>query len=161
MKPTQFLLLFRSEAGEQMARLVIDSLRTFGGPLRDSPVWAFGLDPDEPPRALAGCDGVQRLPLVVEPRYRDYAFAGKVAADSAVAALAQGDAEEMLDQFYMSAQAYLKAQDTDALKSASGRAAFALLDEVGGIRRAVGGGANPNRQLLAEVLVGKVQDIVG
>ena len=80
MNQTHFLLLFRTEAGERMARLVIDSLRTFGGPLRDSPVWAFGLDPDEPPRALAGCDGVQRLPLVVEPRYRDYAFAGKVAA---------------------------------------------------------------------------------
>ena len=123
-------------------------------------------------KLLGLCDG---LPLLAESMYRDQdaeevhavrlacrgLFAGRVAADSAVGILAQGDAEEMLDQFYMSAQAYLKALDREGLRGVNGRAAFALLDEVGGIRRAVGGGANPNRQLLAEVLVGKVQDIVG
>jgi hypothetical protein len=38
---TCFLILFRSEAGERLARIVIESLRTFGGPLRNCPVWTF------------------------------------------------------------------------------------------------------------------------
>jgi len=77
---TCFLLMFRSADGERLARIVIDSLRAFGGPLRDHPVWVFGLDPDRAPHALPGMDGVHRFPLVVEEEWRCYPFADKVCA---------------------------------------------------------------------------------
>jgi len=77
---TCFLIMFRSAQGERLARVVIDSLRTFGGPLRGCPVWAFGLDPDRVPHALPGMDGVRRFPLVVDEEFRGYPFADKVYA---------------------------------------------------------------------------------
>jgi hypothetical protein len=40
-----FLLTFRSDKGERYARLVIESLRSFGGRLSHCPVWAFLSDP--------------------------------------------------------------------------------------------------------------------
>jgi hypothetical protein len=80
MNETYFLILFRSEAGERLARTVIESLRAFGGPLRNSPVWAFVLDPDRVSCALPGVEGVDRLPLVVEESCPPYPFAEKVYA---------------------------------------------------------------------------------
>jgi hypothetical protein len=80
MNETRFLILFGSEAGEQMARTVIESLRAFGGPLRNSPVWAFVLDPDRVPQALPGIEGVRRFPLVVEESFLRHPFAEKVYA---------------------------------------------------------------------------------
>ena len=61
-----FLLMLRSEAGERMARVVIESLRAFGGPLCDSPIWAFVLEPERVLHALPGLEGVHRFPLVLE-----------------------------------------------------------------------------------------------
>ena len=118
------------------------------------------------------CDG---LPLLAESMYRDQdaeevhavrlacrgLFSGQVPAARAIGVLSQADTEEMLDQFYMSAQARARVLNRSELASAGGRGIFALMDEVGNIRRAVAGGANPNKQLLAEVLVGKVQDVLG
>jgi hypothetical protein len=80
MNETCFLILFRSEAGERLARTVIESLRAFGGPLRDCPVWAFLLDPDRVPHALPGLEGVHRFPLAVEAGCPPYPFAEKVYA---------------------------------------------------------------------------------
>jgi hypothetical protein len=77
---TCFLLMFRSEAGERMARIVIESLRTFGGPLRDCPVWAFLPDPARVPYALPGLERVHRFPLAVEESCPPYPFAEKVYA---------------------------------------------------------------------------------
>jgi hypothetical protein len=74
-----FLTLFRSEAGERLARTVVESLRAFGGPLRDSEVWAFVLDPNRVSRALPGIEGVRRFLLAVPEEYR-YPFAEKVYA---------------------------------------------------------------------------------
>ncbi len=118
------------------------------------------------------CDG---LPLLAESLYRDQdeegphavrlacrgLFAGELPAERAVAAIAAADAEAGLDQLYMAAQNHLKTLDRAALAGPRGRHILELLDEVCRVRRAVGGGANPNRQLLAEVLVGKVQDALG
>jgi hypothetical protein len=77
---TRFLIMFRSAEGERLARIVIESLRAFGGPLRDCPVWAFGLDADRVSRALPGIEGVQRLPLAVEEGCPPYPFAEKAYA---------------------------------------------------------------------------------
>ena len=75
-----FLILFRSEAGERLARTVIEGLRTFGGSLGDSPVWAFLLDPDRVSHALPDLEGVHRFPLVVEASCPPYPFVEKVYA---------------------------------------------------------------------------------
>jgi len=77
---TRFLIMFRSAAGERLARIVIESLRAFGGPLHACPVWAFGLDPDRVSRALPGIEGVQRFPLVVEEGCPPYPFVEKAYA---------------------------------------------------------------------------------
>jgi hypothetical protein len=77
---TCFVLMFRSAEGERLARVVVDSLRAFGGPLRNSPVWAFVSDPDRAPQGMRRVDGVQCFPLVVDDGYRSYPFANKVYA---------------------------------------------------------------------------------
>lgn len=77
---TRFLILFHSEAGERLARIVIESLRAFGGPLSDCPVWAFLPDPGRVPHALPGLEGVHRFPLAVEEGCPPYPFAEKVYA---------------------------------------------------------------------------------
>jgi hypothetical protein len=74
------MLMFRSAESERLARLVIESLRAFGGPMRDCPVWAFVLDPDLTPHTLPGMEGVHRFPLVVDEEFRRYPFADKVCA---------------------------------------------------------------------------------
>jgi hypothetical protein len=72
--------MFRSDKGEQLARIVIESLRAFGGPLRDCAAWAFVLDPDRASHALPGIEGVQRFPLVIAGGFPCYPFAEKVHA---------------------------------------------------------------------------------
>ena len=80
MTEAVFVLMFRSAEGERQANLVIESLRAFGGPLGDYPIWAFVLDPERVSRALPGMEGVHRLPLTVEGECARYPFAGKVQA---------------------------------------------------------------------------------
>jgi hypothetical protein len=75
---TRFLVMFRSEGAERLARVAIESLRAFGGPLRDCPVWVFVLDPDRVSHVLPGLEGVRRLPLVVKGEAGRYPFAQKV-----------------------------------------------------------------------------------
>jgi hypothetical protein len=75
---TRFLVMFRSEGGERLARVAIESLRAFGGPLRDCPVWAFVLDPDRASHALPDLEGVHCFPLVVKGESGRYPLAQKV-----------------------------------------------------------------------------------
>lgn len=80
MAETRFLFLFRSETGERLARIVVESLRAFGGPLRNCPVWAFVLDPGRVSRSLPGIGGVHRFPLILDKGCPPYPFAEKVYA---------------------------------------------------------------------------------
>ncbi len=95
MDETRFLLMFRSETGEHLARIVIESLRTFGGLLRDSEVWAFVLDPEHALHALRGIDGVRRIPLAVEEGLPPYPFAAKVYACARAEAMAGPDVRSL------------------------------------------------------------------
>ncbi len=88
MDETRFLIMLRSQEGERLARIVIEGLRAFGGPLRDSPVWAFVLPPDRGERATLGLEGVQAVPLVVEDDLPAYPFAEKVYACARAEAMA-------------------------------------------------------------------------
>lgn len=76
----RILLMYRTIAGEKLARLVLDSLRTFGGRLADCPVWIFLLDPDNVPRAFPGIHGVEFHPLKIPAGYPNYPFIEKVYA---------------------------------------------------------------------------------
>lgn len=75
---TCFLIMFGSERGERLARIVVESLRAFGGPLRECPVWAFVLDPDRVSDALPGIEGLHRFALALEEGCPPYPFAEKV-----------------------------------------------------------------------------------
>jgi hypothetical protein len=92
----RFLLMFRSEAGERMARTVIESLRTFGGPLGACEVWAFVLDPDRMPRALDGIDQVRRFPLALPEDCPPYPFSEKVYACARAEEMAGPDVRSLV-----------------------------------------------------------------
>ncbi len=91
-----FMLMFRSAEGERRARIVIESLRAFGGPLRDCPVWAFVLDADRVSFALPGLDRVQCLPLVIEAECPPYPFVEKVYACARAEKRAGADVRSMV-----------------------------------------------------------------
>jgi len=75
-----FLTKVRTPAGKAAARLLIASLQTFGGALRDCPFWVFATAPQhEPCRDLAGPQ-VEVFPLTVPEKLRRYPFGDKVLA---------------------------------------------------------------------------------
>lgn len=77
---TVFLMLISTVGQRSSARLLIDSIRSFGGPLRHCPIWVFEADPQEAPCSDLEAMGVQVLPLTVPDTVRHYWFAGKVCA---------------------------------------------------------------------------------
>jgi hypothetical protein len=80
MSQTIFLTLVRSARGKANARILIDSIRAFGGALRDCSIWLFETNPQKAPcNDLAG-NGVQIIPLNVPDTVRDYDFGDKVFA---------------------------------------------------------------------------------
>ena len=68
--------------------------------------------------------------------------------------------DAFLDQVTADLQQELSTLDGDGLRRA-GPAGFGLLDELSGLRRAVAGGSNPNRELLLETILSKVQRQLG
>jgi len=72
--------MFRSAHGAQRARLVIESLRSFGGQLSDCPVWVFLSSPESAAFAFHDIDKVHFIPLIAEEKFRHYLFAEKVYA---------------------------------------------------------------------------------
>ncbi len=79
MSETVFMTLVRSEKAKRNVRAMMDSVRGFGEPLRDCPIWVFAPNPETECRDLAG-NGAQVIPLTVPGTVRDYAFSAKVYA---------------------------------------------------------------------------------
>ncbi|KZX56611.1 hypothetical protein A3709_05815 [Halioglobus sp. HI00S01] len=88
-------------------------------------------------------------------------FQGKVSAAEATGLLAGTSAPEMIEHLLAATQGFIRRLNGQALTSPVSREAFLLLDELGRLRMSVEGGANPNPQLLAEVMVGKVDQLLG
>ncbi len=86
---------------------------------------------------------------------------GKLDAKQAASMLADASMDDALEQMARTARSSIKTLDRESLNSQKGRCAYEFLDEVGKIQRAVRGGANPNRQLLTEVLLEKLQSVLG
>jgi hypothetical protein len=75
-----FLTKVRTTAGKAAARLLIESLQTFGGELRGCPIWVFATDPQqEACRDLASAQ-VEVFPLAVPETLKYYLFGDKVYA---------------------------------------------------------------------------------
>ena len=77
---TAFVTLVSTIEQRSCARLLIGSIRSFGGALRHCPIWLFEADPQKVP-----CDGlegmgVRVLPLTLPDTVSGYWFAGKVYA---------------------------------------------------------------------------------
>lgn len=87
--------------------------------------------------------------------------AGKLSIEEAASMLADAPMDEVLQQIGGAVRKALKGLPQPQLNGQQGRDAFVLLDEIGGVQRAVSGGTNPNRQLLTEVLLEKLQSVLG
>jgi hypothetical protein len=96
VKDLIFILLIRSRAGERMARVVIESLRTFGGELGVSPVWVFVSGRGLGSQTLADLEGVNHFTLELETGYSPYPFAQKVYACAQAEAMAGADIRSLV-----------------------------------------------------------------
>ena len=77
---TVFLTMVRTVRERACTRLLIDSIRSFGGALSQCPVWLFEADPRQAPCEGMASDGVRIIPLDVPDTVRGYHFADKVCA---------------------------------------------------------------------------------
>jgi hypothetical protein len=78
------------------ARLLVDSIRAFGGTLSRCPIWLFEANPDKALcQDLAG-KGIEVLPLSVPGSVRHYPFASKVAACARAEELAGPEVETLI-----------------------------------------------------------------
>jgi len=78
--PVLFATLVRSQEGKLAASRLIDSLRTFGGELADSPFWVFEADPAAAPCRDLEAGKTTVLPLDVPASVKGYLFGDKVYA---------------------------------------------------------------------------------
>ena len=77
---TVFLTRVSTAGQRSRARLLIDSVRSFGGSLRHCPIWLFEPNPQEVPCGNLESADVQILPLAVPDTVKHYWFAAKVYA---------------------------------------------------------------------------------
>ncbi|MBN2172180.1 MAG: hypothetical protein JW819_12745 [Candidatus Krumholzibacteriota bacterium] len=78
------------------ARLLVASLRDFGGRLAGSPVWIFDCAAGDAACGELAGDGVQVFPAEVPAALRGYLYASKVAAAAAAEARADGAADTLV-----------------------------------------------------------------
>jgi hypothetical protein len=77
---TAFLTLVRTTGERSRARLLIDSIRSFGGVLAPCPIWLFEADPQRAPCGSLEDTNVHVLSLSVPDTVRHYYFSDKVFA---------------------------------------------------------------------------------
>ena len=123
-------------------------------------------------RLLALADG---RPLLAEQLFADDAgdalaklrlalqglLTGQVSVPEVVALFTEDSVDGFLSQLAAELRGLLRRAPGRQLASPQGRAAFVLLDEILRLQRAVSAGANPNRQLIVEALLGKFKRELG
>jgi hypothetical protein len=80
MDPVLFMTKVRTPAGKSAARLLIESLRAFGGEMSGCPFWVFDLDPQDTSWQDFESAAVRIIPLDVPENLRSYHFGDKVYA---------------------------------------------------------------------------------
>jgi hypothetical protein len=78
-EPTCFITVVNSKEGADQARLMIESLRSFGGELKDFPLWIFTTRP-EAIDILSDIKNTDIIPLDIEDEFRYYPLSSKVFA---------------------------------------------------------------------------------
>lgn len=91
----RFVTVASTTAQTRQARLLIESLRAFGGQWGQAPVWIFlkevGLQPD-----FSGLGDVSAFPLLLPPPFRGYPLADKVFACARAEEMAGADAGSLV-----------------------------------------------------------------
>lgn len=91
-----FLMLVSTANQRSCARLLIDSIRTFGAAMSHYPIWLFEADPQKAPcKDLERAD-VRVLPLTVPDSVKHYWFAGKVYACARAEELAAAEVQSLI-----------------------------------------------------------------
>lgn len=93
---TVFLMCVYSIEQKQNARLLIDSIRSFGGALRHCSIWLFEANPQKVPCSNMANAGVRVLPLAVPDPVRHYLFASKVYACAQAEELAGPEIQSLI-----------------------------------------------------------------
>lgn len=88
---TRFFLLVSSRDDERCARLLLESLRAFGGALSGCPVWAFVPGEASDPGRAPAIGDARVVSLEVDPRLDGYPFARKVTACARAEEMASGE----------------------------------------------------------------------
>jgi hypothetical protein len=96
MTQTIFLTSIRSARGKACARILIDSIRTFGGALRDCPIWVFETNPQKASCQDFASDSVQVIPLNMPDTVHDYIFGDKVYACAQAEAMATPEVQSLV-----------------------------------------------------------------
>ena len=88
-------------------------------------------------------------------------LAGRATVPETLALLGDIGVDEFLQQLAAEMQSVLRSLSRQQLSTQTGRAGFVMLDEITRLQRAVNAGANPNKQLLLEALLTKLQRELG
>ena len=93
---TAFFTCAGSRGQVASARLLLDSIRAFGGGLRDRPFWVVEGDPEDAPCGALADIGATVVALEVPASIGGYAFARKVCACARAEELAAGSVETLI-----------------------------------------------------------------
>lgn len=86
---------------------------------------------------------------------------GKISAADAAVLWSDVETSDFLQQLREELQRVLSTLTSEQLQSEAGRGAFRLLDEMGGISRAVSAGSNPGKAMLVDAMLAKFQRELG
>lgn len=75
-----FVTTISSPSERGRVQMLVDSIRTFGGPFRESEMWIFDVSPQRDLCGRMGVDRVEAFPLELPSGTASYPFAGKVTA---------------------------------------------------------------------------------
>lgn len=91
-----FFSAVADERDRQQVRMLIDSIRSFAGPLKDSPVWIFDISPGRDLCGRMAADGVETFLLPAKPSLTEYLYGGKVAACARAEDMVSGEISSLV-----------------------------------------------------------------
>ena len=94
--PTTFFTYVHSAGQRAQARLLIESIRTFGGSMSQVPFWVFASNPEQVPCDALEGEGVRIIPLDVPDTVRRNFYGVKVFACAQAEKLASADTHSLV-----------------------------------------------------------------
>jgi hypothetical protein len=91
-----FVTKIREPVEKTSARLLFESIRTFGGGMRDDPIWVFVVDPEFKVYRELATPQVRLIPLQIPDQIRDYPFGDKVFACAAAESRTSADVQSLI-----------------------------------------------------------------